>query len=41
MDKSELEDYKLRKRRTFEEKVRKQKNLIGHWVKYAVWEESL
>ncbi len=41
MDETELEDYKLRKRRGFEEKIRKQKNLMGYWIKYALWEESL
>ena len=41
MDETELEDYKLRKRRLFEEKARKQRNITGHWIKYALWEEQL
>lgn len=39
-DKEELADYQLRKRKQFEDDIRKNRNLINNWIKYAKWEES-
>ena len=33
MDATELEDYKRIKRTEFEDKIRRQKNHIGNWIK--------
>jgi len=41
MDEEELDDYKYKKRREFEEIVRRQKHHMNIWIKYALWEESL
>jgi Suppressor of forked protein (Suf)./HAT (Half-A-TPR) repeat. len=41
MDEEELDDYKYRKRKEFEDRVRSQKHHINLWIKYALWEESL
>lgn len=41
MDEDELEEYKLRKRKEFEDIVRRQKHNTGVWIKYASWEENL
>lgn len=38
---AELNDYKLRKRKEFEDNVLKGRTNISHWLKYAAWEESL
>uniref|UniRef100_A0A672FFQ5 Crooked neck-like protein 1 n=1 Tax=Salarias fasciatus TaxID=181472 RepID=A0A672FFQ5_SALFA len=40
-DKEELNDYKLRKRKGFEDNIRKNRTVISNWIKYAQWEESL
>ncbi|XP_064245131.1 crooked neck-like protein 1 [Passer domesticus] len=40
-DAEELNDYKLRKRKTFEDNIRKNRTVISNWIKYAQWEESL
>ncbi|KAJ3341081.1 Crooked neck-like protein 1 [Gonapodya sp. JEL0774] len=40
VDKEELDEYKLKKRKEFEDKVRRNRTHIGHWIKYASWEES-
>ncbi|XP_061603016.1 crooked neck-like protein 1 [Cololabis saira] len=40
-DKEELNDYKLRKRKAFEDNIRKNRTVISNWIKYAQWEESL
>lgn len=39
-DPTELNDYKLRKRKEFEDNIRKNRMNISHWLKYAAWEES-
>lgn len=39
-DPSELADYKLRKRKEFEDNLRKNRMNISHWLKYASWEEN-
>ncbi|KAK4759983.1 hypothetical protein SAY87_023114 [Trapa incisa] len=39
-DSSELADYRLRKRKEFEDLIRRVRWNIGVWVKYALWEES-
>ncbi|KAJ4929395.1 hypothetical protein JOQ06_005003 [Pogonophryne albipinna] len=40
-DEEELNDYKLRKRKGFEDNIRKNRTVISNWIKYAQWEESL
>ncbi|KAM4521453.1 crooked neck-like protein 1 [Odontesthes bonariensis] len=40
-DQEELNDYKLRKRKAFEDNIRKNRTVISNWIKYAQWEESL
>uniref|UniRef100_A0A3Q3JGZ9 Pre-mRNA-splicing factor Syf1-like N-terminal HAT-repeats domain-containing protein n=1 Tax=Monopterus albus TaxID=43700 RepID=A0A3Q3JGZ9_MONAL len=40
-DEEELNDYKLRKRKAFEDNIRKNRTIISNWIKYAQWEESL
>ncbi|KAF5190025.1 Pre-mrna-splicing factor clf1 [Thalictrum thalictroides] len=39
-DPTELADYRLRKRKEFEDKIRRVRWNIGVWIKYAQWEES-
>ncbi|UYV83592.1 NADK2 [Cordylochernes scorpioides] len=39
-DPEELADYQKRKRKTFEDNIRKNRQLISNWIKYAQWEES-
>ncbi|CAK9294838.1 unnamed protein product [Gordionus sp. m RMFG-2023] len=39
-DPEELESYKLRKRKTFEDSIRKNRNSLTNWIKYAQFEES-
>lgn len=39
-DAYELSDYRLRKRKEFEDQIRRVRWNIGVWVKYALWEES-
>ncbi|KAJ1883263.1 NineTeen Complex (NTC) component [Coemansia sp. RSA 1722] len=40
LDGEELSDYQMRRRREFEEGVRKNKHNIGEWIRYASWEEG-
>uniref|UniRef100_A0A673FME3 Crooked neck-like protein 1 n=1 Tax=Sinocyclocheilus rhinocerous TaxID=307959 RepID=A0A673FME3_9TELE len=40
-DAEELNDYKLKKRKGFEDNIRKNRTVISNWIKYAQWEESL
>ncbi|XP_058667578.1 crooked neck-like protein 1 [Ammospiza caudacuta] len=40
-DVEELNDYKLQKRKAFEDNIRKNRTVISNWIKYAQWEESL
>ena len=40
-DETELEDYKYRMRRDFEEAIRRQRHHLGNWIKYAEWEASI
>jgi len=40
MDEDELEDYRVRKRKEFEDQLRRQRHQIGEWVKYALWEAN-
>jgi crooked neck len=35
-----LADYQLRKRKAFEDELRKNRSVITNWIKYAKWEES-
>ncbi|XP_065202866.1 crooked neck-like protein 1 [Planococcus citri] len=39
-DPEELADYQRRKRRTFEDDIRKNRGNISNWLKYARWEEN-
>lgn len=39
-DPEELADYQLRKRKQFEDNIRKNRVVISNWIKYAQWEES-
>ncbi|CAG0883503.1 unnamed protein product [Darwinula stevensoni] len=39
-DPEELRDYRMRKRKQFEDNIRKNRGLISNWIKYAQWEES-
>ncbi|XP_054154113.1 crooked neck-like protein 1 [Oppia nitens] len=39
-DPEELADYQLRKRKAFEDSIRKNRLVISNWIKYAKWEES-
>lgn len=38
---AELEDYKLRKRKQFEDNIRKNRLNVSEWLQYAAWEDSL
>lgn len=39
-DPAELADYQLRRRKQFEDNIRKNRTVISNWLKYAQWEES-
>ncbi|XP_067011879.1 protein crooked neck isoform X2 [Anabrus simplex] len=39
-DPEELADYQHRKRKAFEDSLRKNRTVISNWIKYAQWEES-
>ncbi|KAH6926402.1 hypothetical protein HPB50_018109 [Hyalomma asiaticum] len=39
-DPEELAEYQLRKRKSFEDDIRKNRTVISNWIKYAQWEES-
>jgi len=39
-DAEELAEYRLRKRKYYEDEIRKNRNIISKWTKYAAWEES-
>ncbi|XP_046749660.1 protein crooked neck [Diprion similis] len=39
-DPHELADYQHRKRKAFEDNIRKNRSVISNWIKYAQWEES-
>lgn len=39
-DPDELKDYQRRKRKAFEDNIRKNRNMMTNWIKYAQWEES-
>lgn len=39
-DPEELADYQLRKRKQFEDNIRKNRVIPSNWIKYAQWEES-
>uniref|UniRef100_A0A0G4FV76 Suppressor of forked domain-containing protein n=1 Tax=Chromera velia CCMP2878 TaxID=1169474 RepID=A0A0G4FV76_9ALVE len=38
VDADELQDYRVRKRKEYEDYIRRQRQNIGMWVKYATWE---
>ena len=39
-NKEELDQYRLHKRKDYEDSIRRQRHHLGTWVKYAQWEES-
>jgi len=39
-DPDELADYRMRKRKEFEDGIRRNRNAMPLWVKYAMWEET-
>lgn len=39
-DPAELADYQHRKRKAFEDNLRKNRMVVSNWIKYAQWEES-
>jgi len=39
-DEDELADYQMRKRKTFEDQIRKNRSVMTNWFKYAAWEET-
>lgn len=39
-DPEELQEYRLAKRKFFEDNIRKNKSTVSNWLKYAAWEES-
>eukprot|EP00752_Nemacystus_decipiens_P007357 g6579.t1 len=39
-DEEELRVFRMRKRKEFEDAIRKQREHIGNWMKYSTWEES-
>jgi len=39
-DQEELADYQMRKRKAFEDALRKNRSVMSNWIKYATWEES-
>eukprot|EP00929_Paragymnodinium_shiwhaense_P113045 TRINITY_DN8130_c0_g1_i1.p1 TRINITY_DN8130_c0_g1~~TRINITY_DN8130_c0_g1_i1.p1 ORF type:complete len:681 (+),score=245.95 TRINITY_DN8130_c0_g1_i1:204-2246(+) len=40
IDEDELQMYRVRKRKEFEDQIRRQRQNIGAWIKYALWEAS-
>lgn len=40
IDKDELDDYQLRKRKEFEDGIRRNRFQVTTWMKYARWEEN-
>lgn len=40
MDPEELNEFRMGKRKEFENAIRKNRSLIGNWIKYSAWEES-
>ena len=39
-DPDELAEYRTRKRKEFEDGIRRNRNAIPLWIKYAMWEET-
>lgn len=39
-DPEELQEYRLKKRKAFEDNIRKNRGNISNWIKYAKWEEE-
>ncbi|KFG54519.1 putative crooked neck family 1 protein isoform 2, partial [Toxoplasma gondii FOU] len=40
VDEEELQQYRVRKRKEFEDTLRRQRHHIGTWIKYAEWEAA-
>eukprot|EP00029_Vermamoeba_vermiformis_P008695 TRINITY_DN4141_c0_g1_i1.p1 TRINITY_DN4141_c0_g1~~TRINITY_DN4141_c0_g1_i1.p1 ORF type:complete len:674 (+),score=177.55 TRINITY_DN4141_c0_g1_i1:181-2202(+) len=40
LDQEELDEYRLRKRKEFEDSLRKNRHSIGNWLRYTAWEET-
>ena len=39
-DPEELREYRLTKRKFFEDNIRKNRSTVSNWLKYAAWEEE-
>lgn len=39
-DPEELQEFRLKKRKEYEDHIRRARQNLGHWIKYAQWEES-
>lgn len=39
-DPDELNEFRLKKRKEYEDHIRRARTNLGHWIKYAQWEES-
>lgn len=39
-DIDELNDYRMKKRKQFEDLVKNDRVKVGNWLKYAAWEEA-
>lgn len=39
-DPEELNEFRLKKRKEYEDHIRRNRTNLGHWIKYAQWEES-
>lgn len=39
-DVAELRDFQLRKRKEYEDNIRRNSHVVSNWIKYAAWEES-
>lgn len=39
-DPDELNEFRLKKRKEYEDHIRRARSNLGHWIKYAQWEES-
>ena len=39
-DPAELADMQMRKRKEFEDNIRKNRSRMANWTKYAAWEET-
>ncbi len=40
MDREELDEYRARMRKEFEDRIRRSRDNISNWLKYAAFEEA-